>query len=129
LRDRLTAELNELNSAEQTVYLGARSSWRENTLTDSDAECVGNAFQTQLMNIEAKGGGRPKKDVTAQPNPYTEREAGPNRRRRQKRFDCARAAWDTRPRSFQSSRKAAMLSNALLMPITSAQSPTLSRKV
>jgi len=51
LRDRLMAELNDLNSAEDAANWAHRVLGTKNTLTAADAERVEQAFQARLANI------------------------------------------------------------------------------
>jgi ERF superfamily len=59
LRDQLTAELKDLNSAEDAANWAQRALATKNTLTTADAERVEQAFQTRLASIviEASDGG------------------------------------------------------------------------
>jgi hypothetical protein len=53
LRDQLTAELIDLNSAEDAANWAQRVLAAKNTLTAADAECVEEAFQARLASIVA----------------------------------------------------------------------------
>jgi ERF superfamily len=59
LRDRLMAELNDLNSAESAANWARRVLSAKNSLTANDADCVEQAFQSRLTIIvtQAAGGG------------------------------------------------------------------------
>jgi hypothetical protein len=59
LRDQLTAELKDLNSAEDTANRAQRVLGTKNTLTTADAKRVEQAFQSRLASIvtEASNGG------------------------------------------------------------------------
>jgi hypothetical protein len=59
LRDRLMAELNDLNSAESAANWARRVLSAKNSLTANDADCVEQAFQSRLTMIvtQATGGG------------------------------------------------------------------------
>jgi hypothetical protein len=60
LRDQLTAELNDLNSAEDAAYWAQRALASKNTLTTADAERVEQAFQARLASIVSEASdGRP----------------------------------------------------------------------
>jgi hypothetical protein len=48
LRDQLTVELNDLNSAEQAAHWAHQALSAKNSLTAADAECVEQAFQARL---------------------------------------------------------------------------------
>jgi hypothetical protein len=54
LRDQLTAELKDLNSAEDAANWAQRVLAAKNTLTAADAECVEQAFQAKLANIASE---------------------------------------------------------------------------
>jgi hypothetical protein len=51
LRDRLMAELNDLNSAESAANWARRVLSAKNSLTANDADCVEQAFQSRLTTI------------------------------------------------------------------------------
>jgi hypothetical protein len=51
LRDQLTAELKDLNSAEDAANWGSAGTCCQNTLTTLDAELVEQAFQARLTSI------------------------------------------------------------------------------
>jgi hypothetical protein len=51
LRDRLTAELKDLNSAEEAASWAHRVLGAKNTLTAADASCIEAAFQTRLASF------------------------------------------------------------------------------
>jgi ERF superfamily len=58
LRDRLMAELNDLNSAESAANWARRALSAKNSLTANDADWVEQAFQSRLSIItQAAGGG------------------------------------------------------------------------
>jgi hypothetical protein len=66
LREKLTAEVNELSSAEQAAHWAHRVLGTKSGLTAADAECVEKAFQARLENFEAEPTG------TAIPEPLEE---------------------------------------------------------
>jgi hypothetical protein len=55
LRNQLTAEMNELNSAEQAAHWAHRVLSAKNSLTAADAQRVEQAFQARLMIITQAG--------------------------------------------------------------------------
>jgi hypothetical protein len=57
LRDRLMAELDDLNSAESAANWARRVLSAKNSLTANDADCVEQAFQSRLIVTQAAGGG------------------------------------------------------------------------
>jgi hypothetical protein len=57
LRDRLIAELNDLNSAESAASWARRVLSAKNSLTANDADCVEQAFQSRLTMIVTQGAG------------------------------------------------------------------------
>jgi hypothetical protein len=59
LRDRLTAELKELNSAEEAANWAHRVIGAKNSLTAADAEHVEQAFQARLTIIVTEAAGGP----------------------------------------------------------------------
>ena len=75
LRDQLTAEMNDLNSAEQAAEWAHRALSAKNSLTAADAKRVEQAFQARLTIIigEAAGG------------PSTQRAEHPARRSKKQR--------------------------------------------
>jgi len=54
LRDRLTAEVKEISSAEQAATWGLHALAAKNTLLPADAACVESAFQSQLSKIASE---------------------------------------------------------------------------
>ncbi len=59
LRDQLTAEMNDLNSAEQAAHWAHRVLSGKNRLTAADAERVEQAFQARLAMIVREGADEP----------------------------------------------------------------------
>jgi hypothetical protein len=59
LRDQLTAEMNDLNSAEQAANWAHRVVSAKNSLTAADAERVEQAFQARLTIIAGQAAGEP----------------------------------------------------------------------
>jgi ERF superfamily len=80
LRDQLTAELKDLNSAEDAANWAQRVFATKNTLTTADAEHVEEAFQARLVSIVTEASdGRPVAQEARSPAPRAVR-----RKRRQR---------------------------------------------
>jgi ERF superfamily protein len=70
LRDQLTAELKDLNSAEDAANWAQRVFATKNTLTTADAEHVEEAFQARLVSIVTEASdGRPVAQEARSPAP------------------------------------------------------------
>src|SRR5262249_30366963 len=78
LRERLTAELNDVFTVEDAATLAHPGLRNEDTLTAADSECVEEAFQARLTVIEAKG------PITTPPEPPPSRPAERKRGRRRR---------------------------------------------
>ena len=68
LRDQLTAELNDLNSAEEAANWAHRVLSAKNSLTAADAERVEQAFQARLAIIVTEAAGEPSTQRTEPPS-------------------------------------------------------------
>ena len=76
LRDQLTAEMNNLNSAEQAATWAHRALTAKNSLTAADAECVEQAFQARLTIIVTEAADGPS---TQRADPSLRRSKKPRR--------------------------------------------------
>src|SRR5208283_5143876 len=88
LRDRLLAELNDLDSGDDAAMWAHRSLVKKNRLTAADAQRVEETFQARLATLSTTGDADQPQMPAARPLEPLSRDAGkPNHRSRSKEID------------------------------------------